>query len=116
MSVDTNIYGYVDDRGGIHRIRLSAGTAAAQATAPPTTGFTDSPVIGHRSSRRSTLQVRGFRLTRRVGTAPNDKAFTTFLPICRLTDYNAGELGGALTVSGTSYIITRKIPEQNTGY
>ena len=116
MALDFNTYGYVDDKGGIHAIRLAATTAAAQPSTLPTNDFTGIPVESRRGSRNQTLQIRGVRLIRRTGTAPNDRAFTTFLPILKKADLEGLKKGDEITVAGVSWSVQKILPELNTGY
>ena len=116
MATDFNTYAYVDDKGGVHAIRLSSASAAAQPTTLPTTNFTGIPVESRRGNRSLALQVRGVRLIRRVGTAPNDKAFSTFLPILKKADLDGLQKGDSITVAGVNWLVQRIMPELNTGY
>jgi hypothetical protein len=116
MATDTNLYKYEDDNAQIHSIRLAAASIAAAPGGSATGALTGIPVEGRRSSRSQTLQVRGVRLVRRVGTAPNDKAFTTFLVIPTLAGYDGIAVQDAITVGGVAYTVQRKLPEMNTGY
>lgn len=116
MATDFNTYGYVDDKGGIHAIRLASSTAAAQPSTLPSTAFTGIPVESRRGNRGLTLQVRGVRLIRRVGTAPNDKAFSTFLPLLKKADLDGLKKGDTITVAGVIWTVQRILPELNTGY
>lgn len=116
MATDFNTYGYVDDKGQIHAIRLASNTAAAQPSALPATAFTGIPVEARRGNRGLSLQIRGARLIRRVGTAPNDKAFTTFLPILKKADLDGLKKGDSITVGGVNWLVSRILPELNTGY
>jgi hypothetical protein len=116
MARNTNLYGYEDDNGQVHSIRLDAATIAAAPGGSASGPLTGIPVEGRRSSRQRTLQVRGVRLVRRVGTAPNDKAFSTFLVIPTLDGYDGIAVLDTITVSGVTWTVQSKLPERNTGY
>lgn len=114
MAADFARYLYEDDAGQTHSIRLAVSGGDAQGATPSSTAATGSPVESRRSSRAQTLQVRGVRLSRTVGTAPNQGLRTTFLPILDPTDYAGLTKGTTVTIGSNTYTVSRQVPELNT--
>jgi len=114
MAADYARYLYTDDLDQTHSIRLAVTGGDAQAATASSAAATGSPVESRRSSRSQTLQVRGVRLSRTVGTAPNQGLRTTFLPILALDDYQALTKGTTVTIGTTAYTVSRQVPELNT--
>lgn len=113
MAADYERYLYEDDLGQTHAIRLSKAGGDAQGATASTAAATGSPVQSRRNGRQQTLQVRGLRLTRIVGTPPNNGIRTTFLPILTVEDYNGFSKGDAVTIGTTSYTVGKKLGEAN---
>jgi hypothetical protein len=116
MAADYNNYVYEDDKAGLHKIRLAQTSFAAQPGTAPAGAYTGIPVESRRSSRSQLLNVRGLRLVRTVGTAPNDKTFSTFLVCLSKAGYDSVIEGASITVNSVTYTVGKKIPETNTGY
>jgi hypothetical protein len=112
VAIDFGLFTYTSDKEVGYKIRMSKATAALQDPADPTQPTTVDESVQVGSNRRSLgLHARGLRLSRTVGTAPNEFNRTTFMPICTLAQYTTVQIGTELTVNGVAYRVTKKVPE-----
>lgn len=104
---------YEDEDGGIHPIRL-ASTHSSVAGTPPT-GAVDSNISAKvsKSSRSYGLRPRGVRLSRIVGTAPDQFKRYTFLPVLTPTALAGSgfNVGSTITIDGVAWTVAKKVPE-----
>lgn len=104
---------YEDEDGGIHPIRLDT-TRTGVAGTPPS-GAVDSSISAKvsKSSRSYGLRPRGVRLSRILGTAPNQFKRYTFLPVLTPTALaGAGfATGSTITIDGTAWTVAKKVAE-----
>lgn len=82
-----------------------AGAVIAGAT---TAGFT---IVNYKNRRQRGLHPRRIICSRFVGTAPNDRKFSTSLAICTQAAYDAISAGDAVSINGINYVVEIKEPE-----
>jgi hypothetical protein len=114
MAADYEFYNYVDGKGVNRKIRAAVAGALAQTTtavAFTTSGALGSVEVGGNRNRIG-LHARGVRLKRATGTGAAKKSFFTFLPIFLIADWNALSEGDAISVGGTAYTVSSKVPEK----
>jgi hypothetical protein len=101
---------YDTDQGFTAIIRQSTAEATASGAAG---GDIDAPfhVYSSGSRRRFGIHARGVRLTRTVGTAPNEFTKSSFLAYPTVAAYDAAEIGAAVTIGSTAWTIASKVPE-----
>lgn len=104
---------YEDGDGNIRRIVLSADYAAQAGTAP--TGAIDvaGTVKVTKSTRSYGIKPRGVRLSRVIGTAPNQFKKYTFLPVLTPTAFDGAtyDVGATITIGSTAWTVAKKIGE-----
>jgi hypothetical protein len=113
MAKDIEIYLYTDDAAVTHPIRISTAAATAQ-TSVATQGTATSKISARvgGSRRQRGLLARGVRLTRKVGTAPNQGTRSTFLPILKKADWDALTEGSSVTVDSVAYTVSSQVSER----
>lgn len=99
-----------DDGDNSYLVRLDTdqATLSGAVTGTPTDGF---HVIANGSRRKFGINPRHIIAKRTVGTAPNEKTFSTRLAICTQAAYDAITLGATVSINGTSYVVSFKSPE-----
>lgn len=104
---------YQDDDGNIHVIRLSAKVLAAAGTQP--TGAVDSPIPAKvsKGNREFGLRPRGVRVSRLVGTDPNQFSKYAFIPVLTSAAFGAGSFvpGGTVTYDGNDWTVSSLVQE-----
>lgn len=112
MAADFETYLYTADSTATHPIRLSTAAATAQTSvATQGTATNGISAIAGGSRKRLGLRARGVRLTRKVGTAPNQGTRSTFLPILKPADFTALSKGSEITIGSLTYTVSSKVPE-----
>lgn len=103
-------YVYDSDTGTSFQIRLDTDQATI---AGGVAGPSDIPAHVRVSSTRRQfgVQPRHIIAKRLVGTAPNQLTRSTRLPICTPAAYSGLSVGSAVTINGTAYTISAKVPE-----
>lgn len=98
-------YIYELDGGETALIRLDVdqATEAGAVVGATTLGF---HVLSSKSRKGFGVWPRRLMLKRLVGTAPNQKALYSRLPVCTPTAFEGFEVGESVTVNGTDWIIT----------
>lgn len=102
---------YDTDLGFTAIIRQSTEEVAASGAAG---GAIDAAfhVYGSGSRRRFGVHARGVRLSRLVGTAPDQFTKSSFLAYPTVAAYDAVVVGSTITVGGVSWIVGSKQPEE----
>ncbi len=101
---------YDSDQGFTALIRQSTAEAAASGAAG---GTVDAPfhVYSSGSRRRFGVHARGVRLSRVVGTAPNQFTKNSFLAYPTPAAYDAVELASTVTINSVAWTVSSKVPE-----
>lgn len=101
---------YDTDQGFTAIVRQSTAEATASGAAG---GDIDASfhVYSSGSRRRFGIHARGARLSRVVGTAPNQFTKTSFLAYPTVAAYDAANVGETVTIGGTTWTIASKVPE-----
>lgn len=104
--------GYASDNGFVCLIRQSDAEAAASGAGG---GTVDAPFHCYSSGsrRRFGVHARGVRLTRTVGTAPNEFTKSSFLAYPTVAAFNSANVGGTVTIGSTDWTIAAKVAEAN---
>lgn len=99
-----------DDATNSYLIRLDTdqATLAGAVVGTPTDAF---HVIANRSRRRFGIAPRHILLRRLVGTAPNEKAYTTRLAIATKAAYDAISVGSTQSINSLTYTVSQKVAE-----
>jgi hypothetical protein len=102
---------YASDSGFVALIRQSTQEAAASGGDG---GTVDAPfhVLASGSRRRFGIHARGVRLSRVVGTAPDQFTRNSFLAFPSVAAYNAIAVGSQINVGAQAWVVSSKIPEQ----
>lgn len=109
-------YKYTADNGLVHPIRLSDKVAAAQLpTAASPGGPYDSLISAdvQNSNREIGLRPRKVRLSRRAGTAPNEKVYYNTMPVCVPAGVAALVAAGTVNIGGVTWNVDGAVAEQN---
>lgn len=101
---------YETDFGVVATIRQSTEEAAASGGAG---GTVDAPfhVLSSGSRRRFGVHARGVRLTRLVGTAPNQFTKGSFLAFPTPAAWTAATVGSSITVGANQWTVSSKVAE-----
>lgn len=101
---------YETDVGVVAIIRQSTDEASASGGAG---GTIDAPfhVLSSGSRRRFGIHARGVRLTRTVGTSPNQFTKGSFLSFPTPAAWNAAAVGSTITVGANQWTISSKVAE-----
>lgn len=108
-------YKYTDGDGLVHPIRLSDKVAAAQLPAAASPGGPYDSLISadvQNSNREIGLRPRKVRLSRRVGTAPDEKVYYNTMPVVTQAGLTALVAAGTVTIGGVTWTVDGTIPEQ----
>lgn len=102
--------GYESDAGFVCLIRQSDAEAAASGGSG---GTADAPFHCYSSGKRSRfgIHARGVRLSRTVGTAPNQFTKSSFLAYPTKAAWEAASVGGTVTIGSVAWTITGKLAE-----
>lgn len=108
-------YKYTSDSGLVHPCRLSDKVAAAQPTAVSAGGPYDSLISAdvQNSNREIGLRPRKVRLSRRAGTAPNEKVYYNTMPVLRPADVATLVSAGTVTIGTQAWNVDGLIAEQS---
>lgn len=107
-------YKYTSDSALVHPIRLSDAVAAAQPTAASPGGPYDSLISAdvQNSNREIGLRPRKVRLSRRAGTAPNEKVYYNTMPVLLPASVATLVAAGTVVINGVTWNVDGVIPEQ----
>ena len=99
-----------DDATNSYIIRLDSDQAdlAGAVVGTPTDAF---HVIANQSARKFGISPRHISLRRLVGTAPNEKAYTTRLAIATKAAFDAIAVGSVKAINSINYTVAHKSPE-----
>lgn len=104
---------YEDNDTAIHPIRLNSTHASVAGTAP--TGAIDSNISAKvsKSARSYGLRPRGVRLSRLVGTAPDQFKRYAFLPVLTQAAFGtaAFNVGATITIDSVAWTVVKKVAE-----
>jgi hypothetical protein len=104
---------YEDEDGNIHPIRLNS-THSAVAGTPPS-GAVDSDISAKvsKSSRAYGLRPRGVRLSRIVGTSPDQFKRYSFLPVLTPTALAGSgfNIGSTITIDSVAWTVAKRVAE-----
>lgn len=103
---------YEAESGTIHPLRLDDARASVAGPAPAADIDSGAATVKISKSRgQFGIRPRGVRLVRTVGTAPNQFKKYTFLPCLTPARYNALTRGTDVTIGGTSWEVSKQVPE-----
>jgi hypothetical protein len=104
---------YEDDDLTVHRIVLSSAYSAVAGTAPTGAVTAKGTVKVTKSSREYGVRPRGVRLSRVIGTAPDQFKKYTFLPVLTVTGFAGSGFspGSTITIGSTAWTVAKKIGE-----
>ena len=104
---------YQDNDDNVRRIVLSADYAA-QAGTPPTGAIDVSGTVKvSKSTRAYGIKPRGVRLSRIIGTSPNQFKKYAFLPVLTQTAFDSStyDVGATITIGSVAWTVAKKIGE-----
>ena len=106
---------YEDNDLTVHRIVLSNAFAAVAGTAPTGAVTAKGTVKVSKSTRQFGIRPRGVRLSRIIGTSPNDFKRYAFLPVLTVSGMAgaAFNIGATITIGGTAWTVVKKIEEDS---
>jgi hypothetical protein len=110
MAYDTYIYEAADGASSF-KIRLDTDQATLSGAIVAGTTTQGFHVRVKKSRRAYGLNPRHIVAKRKVGVAPADKTFFTYLAICTEAAFAAIETGSAVLINGITWVVDRKEPE-----
>jgi len=104
---------YEADSGEIYGMVIDPERAAASGTQPAGDVSSRMKVKISKTNREFGLRPRGVRLSRVVGTAPDQFRKYSFLPVVTQTAYDSPgfAIGSTITVDGTQWTVSTKLAE-----
>lgn len=106
-------FSYTDDEGEVHPIRLDDDTATAGGFTNTTATTSNIIAKVSKGNREFGLRPRGVRLSRTVGTAPNQATRSKFLPVATEAGYDAAAFNpnSEVTIGSNTWNVTTRVPE-----
>lgn len=104
---------YTDDAGVTHPIRVSDPTATAGIFTASGTATSNVIAKVSKSNREFGLRPRGVRLSRLVGTAPDQATRYKFLPVATLAAYTGAAFApnATITIGSNTWTVDTREPE-----
>lgn len=104
---------YESDTGSVHVIKLTQERLTAAGTAPTAAVDSNINVKVSKTNREYGIRPRGVRLSRLVGTAPNQFRRYAFLPVLLASafDVNPFKKGQTVTIGTTAWTVSSLVKE-----